>query len=33
MTKGRILGIVWLVVIVLTAWWVYKSFKPGFMKG
>ena len=32
MTKGRILGIVWLVVIVLTAWWVYKSFKPGFLK-
>ena len=32
MTKNRILGIVWAVLIVFTAWYVYTNLRPGILK-
>lgn len=31
MSKGKILGIVWFVLIAFTAWWAFKNLKPSFL--
>ena len=32
MNKRTILGIVWAVLIALTAWYAYKHFRPGILR-
>lgn len=32
MNRTTILGIVWALLIALTAWYVYKNFRPGLLK-
>ena len=32
MSKGKILGIVWILIVLALAWWLY-NLKPGFLKG
>lgn len=32
MTKNRILGVVWFVLIAFTAWYVYKNLRPGILR-
>jgi hypothetical protein len=32
MSKSKLLGIVWAVLIAFTAWYVYKNFRPGLLK-
>ncbi len=32
MSKGTILGIVWLALVAFAAWYTYKHFRPGILK-